>query len=481
MNNTVEKFINKIMEASVKPGEKKPIKPEEINYELSDKAKAVLLARPKTEAEKDKLKRLIKKYENEYEKLKALLNANTNKRNMLSNKKEELSKVIQPNQLKYFTMIEKECGDFLNVVKTTKRFLYRGMRGDEPVLLGYPHEKRLVKDTKEDIQELFDKMLMQAGFKALRSNSIFTTGNRIHARGFGDYVYLIFPKDGYNFTWSPSHEDWIPNFIDIMGEDENGITLIDIGYYFEYLADALFDLNDEFRRFMNDSKKFKEWIKKKYPDVGVIYSDDLKKYKDEIEEIKEKMDKDPLTYKLRDNARDVYKMLFNKQHPAQLSKEEWKKLIEVIKDLKTIETKYDYQFYHLIKEWRDKIDKILAAENKHFEIKITKETAEKFIKKHNLKNDDMVRALNSTNEIYVNGEYIALRALNFENSANKYFLNGEVKTRPSQTRDEWVRETRPVKAPNQPSEMNVMNKKKQKSKNPGQKGPPLKKSKPKYL
>lgn len=468
------------MEASVKPGEKKPVTSDEINYELSDQAKAVLLAQPKTEKEKAKLERLIQKHKNEYAKLMNLMDENRRKRNMLQNKRDELSKSISPNQLKFFTMIEKECGEFLKAVKSTKRFLYRGMRGNEPVLIGYPHEDRAAKDTKEVTQKLFDDLLTLANFKAKRSNSIFTTGSRSQARNYGDSVYIIFPKDGYNFTWTPQHEDWIPTFHDVVGNDIGDIKLNNVGYHFDYLADALSDMKYEFSKFKN-SMKYKKW-KSKRLQPGQKIEDALEDTSD-VDEMCKKMDSDPLAEELRLNAPWVYKLLHSKQHSAQLTKEEWKKLIQTIKDFKALEAKYDYQFYNLDDdEWREMLDKILAVEDKHIDkVDMTKKDAEEFVKKHELKNDDMIGALNSTNEIYINGEYIAIRAINFENSANKYFLNGESKTEIPFEKDERMdNEPRAVRAANQPKEMEVMAKKKPKSKKSTQKGPPPKKPKSKH-
>lgn len=443
---SIDKFINKIFEAAasnLKPGEKKPVKAHEINYELSDEAKLALLAIPKTEAEKARIKKLKQKHQEEYDKLDKLMMAVRKKQRELDKKEEMLNKVVTEPQLKYFSMIEKECASFLNDVKATKRFLYRGMSGSEPVLIGYPHEQRQVKDTKSKNQELFDERLKMCGFKALRSNSIFTTGSRSQAKSYSDSVYLIFPKDGYDFSWSPMHEDWIPTYSEIVGEEDDDVfyNVSRITYLFDYVSDVINDLEYELKR--NDFNY--SATRSPYP----------KKTEEELNELKEKMPEDPLFKTIKDNVKKVFADLRKVNIINELDKDQFKRFIDVSKAFLELEKKYTYKFtmvdYRDDNNFRKNLQTIIDRQKEYGKvIPLTKEEAQKFIDRNKLKHDDMVAALNSTNEIYLHGEYIALRARNFENAATKYFLKGKGKVDPYWDQDELAPITpRAKKAPNE--------------------------------
>jgi hypothetical protein len=49
--------------------------------------------------------------------------------------------------------------------------------------------------------------LKEAGFEALRSNSLFCTGDIRRAEDYGE-PYVIFPKNGFKFTWSWKNVDY---------------------------------------------------------------------------------------------------------------------------------------------------------------------------------------------------------------------------------------------------------------------------------
>ena len=445
--NSIDKFINKIFEAAasnLKPGEKKKVKLSDVNYELSDEAKLALLAIPKNEAQKARIKKLKQKHQEEYDKLEKLLMDIRKKQRALDQKEEILNKVVTEPQLKYFSMIEKECGDFLKDVKTTKRFLYRGMSGSAPVLIGFPHEHRQPKDTKSKNQELFDERLKMCGFKALRSNSIFTTGNRSQAINYGDGVYLIFPKDGYDFTWSPIHEDWIPTYSDIM-EYDNDDVFYNVNRIITYLFRDVLDVVDELGYELDRNDYNYSSISSPYP----------KKTEEEIKELKEKIPEDPLFKTIKDNVKKVFADLKKVDTINELNKTQFKRLLNISKAFLGLEKKYTYKFtlvdYRDYDQFRKNLQTIIDRQNEYGKvIPLTKEEAQKFIDKNKLKHDDMVAALNSTNEIYLHGEYIALRIRNFENAATKYFLKGKGKVDPIWDQDDLSPITpKAKKAPNE--------------------------------
>jgi hypothetical protein len=57
-----------------------------------------------------------------------------------------------------------------------------------------------------------DARLKKQNFTALRSNSIFCTTNYGTASAYGDVVFVIFPINGFSYTWSPQIRDLTVDF-----------------------------------------------------------------------------------------------------------------------------------------------------------------------------------------------------------------------------------------------------------------------------
>lgn len=111
--------------------------------------------------------------------------------------------LVNDELIKY---IETNCSDFLKHLKTSKKFLYRGIKGTKKFnpnkpFVGRSPVNRKPRDSSKLSQEMFDNYLLSKGFTALRSNSIFATSNYTRAWKFGN-VYLIFPKNGFSYTWT---------------------------------------------------------------------------------------------------------------------------------------------------------------------------------------------------------------------------------------------------------------------------------------
>lgn len=108
-----------------------------------------------------------------------------------------------------FRKLTGECKQALSAMRSTKTLLYRGMSGDSHQMIGHPRTDRYPRDSSASMQKAFDYALSKMGFKALRSNSIFTTTSYSQASSYGNGVFIIIPKDGFKFTWSPKHGDLI--------------------------------------------------------------------------------------------------------------------------------------------------------------------------------------------------------------------------------------------------------------------------------
>jgi len=76
-------------------------------------------------------------------------------------------------------------------------------------------------DSTPQLQELIDKYLKSKGFTALRSNSIFVTGNLKFAQAFQreeKEIHVIFPSKNFSFTWNPKISDF---YIHMLRDIEN--------------------------------------------------------------------------------------------------------------------------------------------------------------------------------------------------------------------------------------------------------------------
>lgn len=102
-----------------------------------------------------------------------------------------------------FNTLNTECSDFIAILKQARGFLYRGHKQNVSYFEMASWENRQPMHSRLEISALFDEMMKQLGVKALRSNSEFTTGDVSQARSYvkGDVsdVYIIFPKNGFDF------------------------------------------------------------------------------------------------------------------------------------------------------------------------------------------------------------------------------------------------------------------------------------------
>lgn len=102
--------------------------------------------------------------------------------------------------------ITRHCGQALEIMRAVKNPLFRGIDIRVPYFFGHPRENRPSFGGDPDLMELIDGKLASAGFKALRHNSIMCSGSATKAFQFGE-TYLVFPRDGFDFTWSPEISD----------------------------------------------------------------------------------------------------------------------------------------------------------------------------------------------------------------------------------------------------------------------------------
>ena len=155
-------------------------------------------------------------FEDEYEKLKA-----------------EYDRVMaEPNnrqpgegEYTYDTLVNKiktECSDVLSVLKSTNKVLYRGIKGKGEAFVGRPRTDREPRDSSKINQVYYNAWLKRKGIEARRDNSLFVTSHRAFAWSFAEgnraNVYVIFPKNGFKYSWSTRHDDIVIDAADIINE-----------------------------------------------------------------------------------------------------------------------------------------------------------------------------------------------------------------------------------------------------------------------
>jgi len=119
----------------------------------------------------------------------------------------------QAKVMPLFRKISKECSQYIDVLRKVRshgseRYLYRGIKNTTALaFLGQSRQDRKVKDSRSDVSEFYDEMLIGLGFEAIRSNSIFATSSESSANSYGE-AYYIFPRNGYHFSYT-SHRDLI--------------------------------------------------------------------------------------------------------------------------------------------------------------------------------------------------------------------------------------------------------------------------------
>lgn len=117
-------------------------------------------------------------------------------------------------------LVVKNCSESITAMRETRTLLYRGLRGHgyPDAFKGAPRNNRVPTSMSRYANSVeFDNALLKAGAKAIRSNSIFCTSSNAFASNYATNggIYIIFPVNGFNFTWSPTTKDSIEWFQDL--------------------------------------------------------------------------------------------------------------------------------------------------------------------------------------------------------------------------------------------------------------------------
>ncbi len=205
--------IRKLEEASVKPGERK-----DISFKLIklDKLKskldafrnhAAILSNPLSPELKDEYAALYKKIESQGTVLNDTYTQMYQKYENNSYTPVKLESLLKG--------LKKNCKDVLRVYKKLidtgqdMTFMYRGItKTSADAVYGKPFEARKPKDSNATLHKILLDKMTEMGIKANRQNTTFMTGRYSQADGYGT-VYIMFPVDGFDFSWSTKIGDLI--------------------------------------------------------------------------------------------------------------------------------------------------------------------------------------------------------------------------------------------------------------------------------
>ena len=127
--------------------------------------------------------------------------------------------VIPSELIPWLVKIDTDCTQYLHQVKQANKWLYRGSEGDD-AFVSKSWLTRQPTNSNPEAQHLFDQMLAQLGFVALRGNSIFATSNFAETKQYGSKTFVIFPVDGASHFTYTNTEDLILDDITDVGFTE---------------------------------------------------------------------------------------------------------------------------------------------------------------------------------------------------------------------------------------------------------------------
>ena len=136
-----------------------------------------------------------------------------------------ITEIIQPAEFPELSIenVKKflidNCSEILQIYNNTKYFnrLYRSTSYNHEIFVAKPWKQRIPLSTPIEIQNKIDDILKECGFSALRSNSIFCSGNR-EAAAYGGYLYIIYPFDGFTYTYAEGIADLTVKYKLFKGE-----------------------------------------------------------------------------------------------------------------------------------------------------------------------------------------------------------------------------------------------------------------------
>lgn len=121
---------------------------------------------------------------------------------------------LESPTVKITDFIKTNCSEFLTIAKKTNELLYRGYQDSVPKdhFIGYPRQDRKPSGLSIDLHNKLIKCFDLVGLEAPRNKTISCTSSMYTTIDFGDgnttdHVYVIFPLNGFKYSWSTKFDD----------------------------------------------------------------------------------------------------------------------------------------------------------------------------------------------------------------------------------------------------------------------------------
>lgn len=245
----------------LKPGQKKDLKIKITKLkgleQLENKLKSQVAAFGNLRVDKSVVGSLIKEFQALANKVQAQINATEQEITKLkatAPKSDAADKLVKT--------IAKECSQVLPYYRKTQEILFRGIDSGPTAFVGRSWNNRRTKDSDKQLQAVYDMVLKKNGFKALRSNSIFTTSDAEFAAGYGD-LYYIFPKNGFKYHWNKEMRDLVLDNPSMIFQEGLILDLMDdASEWYEKKTGKnidfdLYEIYGDPQGFINDLKRIK--------------------------------------------------------------------------------------------------------------------------------------------------------------------------------------------------------------------------------
>jgi hypothetical protein len=144
----------------------------------------------------------------------------------------KITDLFKSDQAKLLDTIQRDCSVYIQQCQQAKNWLYRGMRHKSTVGPFATPVQRTPKDSEHLATQLFDHMLKKIGATAVRSNSIFVTGDIYQAESY-NIAHVIFPKNSAHYTWT-NNKDLILRVANLIPESTSTLYLKKVD---EYMSD----------------------------------------------------------------------------------------------------------------------------------------------------------------------------------------------------------------------------------------------------
>lgn len=116
-------------------------------------------------------------------------------------------KANDPMVAKFLDEVERNCSDIIAVIQSCDTFLWRGVvNPPKPFYKTQPRTNRAPLNTPQVIHQAVDNWMVEHGYEARRSNSVFVSSSITVADNYGQ-SFFIFPANGFKYTWFEASHD----------------------------------------------------------------------------------------------------------------------------------------------------------------------------------------------------------------------------------------------------------------------------------